>query len=148
MKFDLKIFDVCMCDYLFVYVIIGSVGFDLCVCFDVLVMLQLGEIMFVLMGFVIYFVDFGYVVLILLCLGFGYKYGIVFGNFVGLIDFDYQGQLMVLIWNCGQIEFVLNLFECFVQFVIVLVVQVQFNIVDEFIESDCGEGGFGSIGCY
>lgn len=77
-------------EFLFlIYVIFGFVGFDLCVCFNDVVELVLGDIMLVLIGLVIYIVDFLLVVMMLLCFGLGYKYGIVFGNLVGLIDFDY-----------------------------------------------------------
>lgn len=90
-KIDVKILDLCVGkEFLFlIYVIFGFVGFDLCVCFNDVVELVLGDIMLVLIGLVIYIVDFLLAVMMLLCFGLGYKYGIVFGNLVGLIDFDY-----------------------------------------------------------
>lgn len=78
--------------------------------------------------------------------GLGHKHGIVLGNLVGLIDSDYQGELMISTWNRGQTAFVLNPFERLAQLVIVPVVQAQFNIVDDFAASDRGAGGFGSTG--
>ena len=78
--------------------------------------------------------------------GLGHKHGIVLGNLVGLIDSDYQGQLFISIWNRGQTEFVLNPLERIAQLVIVPVVQVGFELVDEFTQSERGDGGFGSTG--
>jgi len=78
--------------------------------------------------------------------GLGHKHGIVLGNLVGLIDSDYQGQLMVSTWNRGQTEFTLNPMERLAQLVIVPVMQVGFNVVDEFDSSERGAGGFGSTG--
>lgn len=78
--------------------------------------------------------------------GLGHKHGIVLGNLVGLIDSDYQGQIFVSCWNRGHEPFVLNPMERIAQLVVVPVVQVGFNIVEEFTESKRGEGGFGSTG--
>jgi len=78
--------------------------------------------------------------------GLGHKHGVVLGNLVGLIDSDYQGQLMISTWNRGSTAFVLNPFERLAQLVIVPVVQATFNIVDEFAASERGAGGFGSTG--
>jgi dUTP pyrophosphatase len=76
----------------------------------------------------------------------GHKHGIVLGNLVGLIDSDYQGELMVSTWNRGSTEFVLNPMDRLAQLVIVPVLQVGFNVVDEFDSSSRGAGGFGSTG--
>jgi dUTP pyrophosphatase len=78
--------------------------------------------------------------------GLGHKHGIVLGNLVGLIDSDYQGQLFISVWNRGSNNFILNPMERIAQLVIVPVVQVQFNIVDEFVATKRGEHGFGSTG--
>ncbi|WP_175683408.1 dUTP diphosphatase [Burkholderia cenocepacia] len=146
MKLDLKILDARMRDYLPAYATIGSAGLDLRACLDAPVTLQPGETTLVPTGLAIHLADPGYAALILPRSGLGHKHGIVLGNLVGLIDSDYQGQLMVSTWNRGQTAFVLNPFERLAQLVIVPVVQAQFNIVDEFTESDRGEGGFGSTG--
>jgi dUTP pyrophosphatase len=87
-----------------------------------------------------------YAALILPRSGLGHKHGIVLGNLVGLIDSDYQGQLLVSCWNRSKEPFILNPMERIAQLVIVPVVQADFHIVDEFAESDRGEGGFGSTG--
>ncbi|WP_175769153.1 dUTP diphosphatase [Burkholderia cenocepacia] len=146
MKLDLKILDARMRDYLPAYATTGSAGLDLRACLDAPVTLQPGETTLVPTGLAIHLADPGYAALILPRSGLGHKHGIVLGNLVGLIDSDYQGQLMVSTWNRSQTEFVLNPFERLAQLVIVPVVQAQFNIVDEFTESDRGEGGFGSTG--
>lgn len=146
MKLDLKILDARMRDYLPAYATTGSAGLDLRACLDAPVTLQPGETTLVPTGLAIHLADPGYAALILPRSGLGHKHGIVLGNLVGLIDSDYQGQLMVSTWNRGQAEFVLNPFERLAQLVIVPVVQAQFNIVDDFAESDRGEGGFGSTG--
>ncbi|MDN7959018.1 dUTP diphosphatase [Burkholderia orbicola] len=146
MKLDLKILDARMRDYLPAYATTGSAGLDLRACLDAPVTLQPGETTLVPTGLAIHLADPGYAALILPRSGLGHKHGIALGNLVGLIDSDYQGQLMVSTWNRGQTAFVLNPFERLAQLVIVPVVQAQFNIVDEFTESDRGEGGFGSTG--
>ncbi len=90
--------------------------------------------------------DVGYAAMILPRSGLGHKHGVVLGNLVGLIDSDYQGQLMVSLWNRGQETFTIQPFERIAQMVIVPVVQAQFNVVDDFDASHRGEGGFGSTG--
>lgn len=127
---------------------LGLVGLDLCVMFKEDSVFGLGQILLIFIGLFIYIVDFGFVVLVLLCFGLGYKYGIVLGNLVGLIDLDYQGELMVLCWNCGELLFIIVVGECIVQLVLVLVVQVYFELVEVFDESQCGVGGFGYFGSY
>ena len=97
-------------------------------------------------GLAIHLADPGHAAMILPRSGLGHKHGIVLGNLVGLIDSDYQGELMISTWNRGQTAFVLNPFERLAQLVIVPVVQAQFNIVDDFAASDRGAGGFGSTG--
>ncbi|HDR9154441.1 TPA: dUTP diphosphatase [Burkholderia vietnamiensis] len=146
MKLDLKILDARMRDYLPAYATTGSAGLDLRACLDAPVTLQPGETTLVPTGLAIHLADPGYAALILPRSGLGHKHGIVLGNLVGLIDSDYQGQLMVSTWNRGQSAFVLNPFERLAQLVIVPVVQAQFSIVDDFAQSERGEGGFGSTG--
>ena len=94
----------------------------------------------------IHLADPGYAALILPRSGLGHKHGIVLGNLVGLIDSDYQGELMVSVWNRGQDAFTLNPLERIAQLVVVPVLQVGFNVVDDFAASERGEGGFGSTG--
>ena len=108
--------------------------------------IEAGQTVLVPTGLAIHLADPGYAALILPRSGLGHKHGIVLGNLVGLIDSDYQGQLMVSTWNRGNEPFVLNPFERLAQLVIVPVVQATLNIVDEFPESDRGAGGFGSTG--
>ncbi|PRE89064.1 dUTP diphosphatase [Burkholderia multivorans] len=146
MKLDLKILDARMRDYLPAYATAGSAGLDLRACLDAPLTLKPGDTALVPTGLAIHLADPGYAALILPRSGLGHKHGIVLGNLVGLIDSDYQGQLMVSTWNRGQTEFVLNPFEQLAQLVIVPVVQAQFNIVDDFAQSERGAGGFGSTG--
>ncbi|WP_186122752.1 dUTP diphosphatase [Burkholderia gladioli] len=146
MKLDLKILDARMRDYLPNYATPGSAGLDLRACLDAPIPLKPGDTALVPTGLAIHVADPGYAALILPRSGLGHKYGIVLGNLVGLIDSDYQGQLMVSTWNRGQGEFVLNPFERLAQLVIVPVVQASFNIVEDFAQSERGEGGFGSTG--
>ncbi|WP_186185186.1 dUTP diphosphatase [Burkholderia gladioli] len=146
MKLDLKILDARMRDYLPNYATPGSAGLDLRACLDAPITLKPGDTALVPTGLAIHVADPGYAALILPRSGLGHKHGIVLGNLVGLIDSDYQGQLMVSTWNRGQGEFVLNPFERLAQLVIVPVVQASFNIVEDFAQSERGEGGFGSTG--
>ncbi|HEY1997227.1 dUTP diphosphatase [Paraburkholderia sp.] len=146
MKLDLKILDARMRDQLPAYATTGSAGLDLRACLDEPLMLQPGETALVPTGLAIHVGDPGYAALILPRSGLGHKHGIVLGNLVGLIDSDYQGQLMISTWNRGQTAFTLNPMERLAQLVIVPVVQAEFNIVDDFEESARGAGGFGSTG--
>ena len=146
MKLDLKILDARMRDQLPAYATTGSAGLDLRACLDEPLTLQPGETTLVPTGLAIHVGDAGYAALILPRSGLGHKHGIVLGNLVGLIDSDYQGQLMISTWNRGQTAFTLNPMERLAQLVIVPVVQAEFNIVDDFEQSDRGAGGFGSTG--
>jgi dUTP pyrophosphatase len=94
----------------------------------------------------IYLRDPNYAAMILPRSGLGHKHGIVLGNLVGLIDSDYQGQLLVSCWNRGREPFMLNPMERIAQLIIVPVIQADFSVVDEFAASERGEGGFGSTG--
>jgi dUTP pyrophosphatase len=146
MKMDVKILDARLRDQLPHYATTGAAGLDLRACIDGPIVLAPGETQLIPTGMAIHLADPGYAALILPRSGLGHKHGIVLGNLVGLIDSDYQGQLMVSAWNRGQQTFELTPMERLAQLVIVPVVQAEFNIVEEFAGSQRGEGGFGSTG--
>jgi dUTP pyrophosphatase len=146
MKLDIKILDARMRDYLPAYATPGSAGLDLRACLDAPITLEPGQTTLVPTGLAIHIEDAGYAALILPRSGLGHKHGVVLGNLVGLIDSDYQGQLMISTWNRGATAFTLNPLERLAQLVIVPVVQATFNIVDDFTQSERGAGGFGSTG--
>ena len=146
MKMDVRILDARLRDSLPAYATAGSAGLDLRACIDAPLTLQPGETQLVPTGMAIHLADPGYCALILPRSGLGHKHGIVLGNLVGLIDSDYQGQLMVSAWNRGQQPFELVPMERLAQLIIVPVVQAAFNLVDAFETSQRGEGGFGSTG--
>lgn len=146
MKIDLKILNPRVRDQLPAYATQGSAGLDLRACIDAPLTLEPGQTVLVPTGLAIHVADPGYAALILPRSGLGHKHGIVLGNLVGLIDSDYQGELMISTWNRGQTTFTLNPFERLAQLVIVPVVQAQFNVVDDFAASDRGASGFGSTG--
>ncbi|MBU6486911.1 MAG: dUTP diphosphatase [Burkholderiales bacterium] len=146
MKLDLKILDARMRDYLPAYATPGSAGLDLRAAIEASITLEPRQTALVPTGLAIHVGDPGYAALILPRSGLGHKHGIVLGNLVGLIDSDYQGELMISTWNRGHTTFTLNPMERLAQLVIVPVVQAQFNIVDEFPASERGAGGFGSTG--
>ena len=147
MKVDLKILDPRMADQLPQYATPGSAGLDLRACLDVAITLEPNAWQLVPTGIAIHLDDPAYAALILPRSGLGHKYGIVLGNLVGLIDSDYQGQLMVSAWNRSSTPFTLEPMERLAQLVIVPVVQAQFNVVQEFAaKSERGEGGYGSTG--
>ncbi|CAB3728677.1 dUTP diphosphatase [Trinickia soli] len=146
MNLDLKILDARMRDYLPAYATPGSAGLDLRACIDAPMTLEPGQTVLVPTGLAIHVGDPGYAALILPRSGLGHKHGIVLGNLVGLIDSDYQGELMISTWNRGETTFALNPMERLAQLVIVPVVQAKFNIVDEFAPSERGASGFGSTG--
>jgi dUTP pyrophosphatase len=146
MKMDVKILDARLRDQLPHYATAGSAGLDLRACIDAPIMLSPGETRLVPTGLAIHLADPGYAALILPRSGLGHKHGIVLGNLVGLIDSDYQGQLMVSAWNRSQQAFELTPLERLAQLVIVPVMQAEFNLVDDFEASQRGEGGFGSTG--
>ncbi len=128
------------------YATSGSAGLDLRACIDEPLTLVPGATQLIPTGLAIHIADPGYAALILPRSGLGHRHGIVLGNLVGLIDSDYQGQLMISTWNRGTEPFTLNPMERLAQLVIVPVLQVGFNIVNEFGESLRGTGGFGSTG--
>jgi dUTP pyrophosphatase len=146
MHVDVKILDPRMREQLPHYATPGSAGLDLRACLDAPLVLNPGETQLIPTGIAIHLADPGYAAMILPRSGLGHKHGVVLGNLVGLIDSDYQGQLMVSTWNRGQEAFTIQPFERIAQMVIVPVVQASFNVVEEFSESDRGAGGFGSTG--
>ncbi len=124
----------------------GSAGLDLRACLEQTRVLEPGQTELVPTGLAIHIGDPNYAAMILPRSGLGHKHGIVLGNLVGLIDSDYQGPLMVSVWNRGSKAFKLEPMERLAQLVIVPVVQADFNLVDAFEDSDRGQGGFGSTG--
>jgi dUTP pyrophosphatase len=145
-KLQVKILDERMRSQMPSYATPGSAGLDLRACIDETIEIAPGQTVLVPTGLSIYVEDPGYAALILPRSGLGHKHGIVLGNLVGLIDSDYQGQLMVSTWNRGSTTFKLEPMERLAQLVIVPVAQVEFDIVDEFGASERGAGGFGSTG--
>jgi dUTP pyrophosphatase len=143
---DIKILDPRMQDQLPAYATEGSAGLDLRACIDAPITIEAGATVLIPTGLAIHLADPGYAAMILPRSGMGHKNGIVLGNLVGLIDSDYQGQLMVSTWNRGQAAFTLNPMERLAQLIVVPVMQVGFNVVDEFDTSVRGAGGFGSTG--
>jgi dUTP pyrophosphatase len=124
----------------------GSAGLDLRACLDAPLVLQPGATQLIPTGIAIHLDDPGLAAVLLPRSGLGHKHGIVLGNLVGLIDSDYQGQVMVSCWNRGQSAFTIEPGERIAQMVIVPVVQVEFDVVESFTASDRGAGGFGSSG--
>lgn len=146
MKLDVKILDPRMADQLPSYATPGSAGLDLRACLDAPLVLEPGQTQLIPTGLAIHVGDPGLAALILPRSGLGHKHGIVLGNLVGLIDSDYQGQLMVSCWNRGLSTFTIQPMERIAQLVIVPVVQAAFRVVDDFDASERGAGGFGSTG--
>jgi dUTP pyrophosphatase len=145
-QIDVRILDSRLTDNMPEYATSGSAGLDLRACIDRAISVLPGETTLVPSGLAIHIGDPGLAAMILPRSGLGHKHGIVLGNLVGLIDSDYQGQLFVSIWNRGNQEFELRPLERIAQLVIVPVVQVSFNVVDDFAQSARGTGGFGSTG--
>lgn len=145
-RIDVKILDDRLRDSPPHYATAGSAGLDLRACLAEPLHLAPGQTTLVPTGMAIHLADPGLAAIILPRSGLGHKHGIVLGNLVGLIDSDYQGELMVSAWNRGHESFTLNPLDRIAQLVVVPVVQVAFNIVDEFDASLRGEGGFGSTG--
>ena len=146
MKIDVKILDPRLQDNLPNYATPGSAGLDLRACIDAPLTLAANAWQLVPTGIAIYLHNTGYAALLLPRSGLGHKHGIVLGNLVGLIDSDYQGQLMVSAWNRSDVPFTIEPMERIAQLVIVPVVQAEFNVVTEFAASVRGEGGYGSTG--
>jgi dUTP pyrophosphatase len=143
---DVKVLDARMAEQLPHYATAGSAGLDLRACLDSPVVLEPGQTTLVPTGLAIHIADSGLAAMILPRSGLGHKHGIVLGNLVGLIDSDYQGQLMVSCWNRGGSTFTIQPMERIAQMVIVPVVQARFRRVDDFDASHRGANGFGSTG--
>jgi len=143
---DVKIIDSRLRNQHPAYATSGSAGLDLRACTESPITIQPGEVNLVPTGVAIYLADPGLAAMVLPRSGLGHKHGIVLGNLVGLIDSDYQGQILVSCWNRGQIPFLLNPLERIAQLVVVPVVRVNFNIVNDFEKSNRGDKGFGSTG--
>jgi dUTP pyrophosphatase len=145
-KLDIRILDERIRAQLPAYATAGSAGLDLRACLDEAITLQPGDSQLLPTGLAIHLGDPGLAAMIIPRSGLGHKHGIVLGNLVGLIDSDYQGQLMVSCWNRGREAFVVKPLERIAQLVVVPVVQVQLNVVESFEGSARGAGGFGSTG--
>ena len=145
-KLQLKILDDRMRDVLPHYATAGAAGLDLRACIDAALTLNPGSSQLVSSGVAIHVGDPGYAAMVLPRSGFGAKNGIVLGNLVGLIDSDYQGPLMISLWNRGTAPFTIQPLERIAQLIVVPVMQVELEVVDDFAASARGAGGFGSTG--
>jgi dUTP pyrophosphatase len=145
-KLDIRILDARLREQMPAYATGGSAGLDLRACIPAPLELKPGQAELIPSGMAIHIEDPALAAVILPRSGLGHKHGIVLGNLVGLIDSDYQGQIMVSVWNRGSVPFTLNPMDRMAQLVVVPVVQVELNVVDEFVESHRGAGGFGSTG--
>jgi dUTP pyrophosphatase len=146
MQVDLKILDERLRENMPAYATPGSAGLDLRACLDGPLVLSPNAWQLVPTGMAMFLKDPGFAALILPRSGLGHKHGIVLGNLVGLIDSDYQGQLMVSAWNRSDVPYTLQPMERLAQLVIVPVVQAQFHLVDSFDPTQRGAGGYGSTG--
>ncbi len=148
-KIELKIISPKISDYLPNYATKGSAGLDLRACLDDEIKLLPTQTALIPTGIAIHIADNSLCAMILPRSGLGHKHGIVLGNLVGLIDSDYQGELLISAWNRGNSEFVIKPLERIAQLVIVPVIQAKFDIVSEFSpDSQRGSGGFGSTGSH
>jgi dUTP pyrophosphatase len=145
-KLEVKILDERIRGMLPHYASAGAAGLDLRACIDKELILDAGQSQLVSAGIAIHVADPGHAAMILPRSGMGAKNGIVLGNLVGLIDSDYQGPLMVSLWNRGKAAFKIQPLDRIAQLIVVPVVQVQFEVVEEFAASARGAGGFGSTG--
>ena len=146
MKIDVRMLDERLREQPPAYATPGSAGLDLRACLSAPLVLAPGACQLVPTGLALHLADAGYAALILPRSGLGHKHGIVLGNLVGLIDSDYQGQIFVSVWNRGRASFTIQPMERIAQLVVVPVLQVGFNIVDDFAASARGADGFGSTG--
>lgn len=143
---DVRILDPRLADSMPAYATPGSAGLDLRACIDRSIEMKPGQTELVPTGIAIHLADTGVAAMVLPRSGLGHKHGIVLGNLVGLIDSDYQGQILVSVWNRGNAAFTLHPMERIAQLVIVPVLQVAFNRVDDFEHTARGTAGFGSTG--
>lgn len=145
-KLEVKILDARLRGNLPRYGTAGAAGLDLRACLDGPLTLQPGDSQLVPSGIAIHLGDPGYAAIVLPRSGLGVKHGIVLGNLVGLIDSDYQGPVLVSVWNRGKAPFTIEPMDRIAQLVVVPVAQVEWNVVEEFAASKRGAGGFGSTG--
>jgi len=143
---DVKVLDPRLRGSLPQYATAGAAGLDLRACVEQPLTLAPGAAELVPSGIAIHLADPGLAAIVLPRSGLGHKHGIVLGNLVGLIDSDYQGQVMVSVWNRSGASFTINPMDRIAQLVVVPVVQVKLNVVEEFAQSERGAGGFGSTG--
>ncbi|OIQ70689.1 deoxyuridine 5'-triphosphate nucleotidohydrolase [mine drainage metagenome] len=146
LNIDIKIIDPRMANQLPAYATAGSAGLDLRACLSEPLTLAANAWQLVPTGIAMYLKNPGYAALILPRSGLGHKHGIVLGNLVGLIDSDYQGQLMVSAWNRSDTAFTIEPMERIAQLVLVPVLHAQFTVVSDFPASERGQGGYGSTG--
>lgn len=145
-RIDVKLLDERLRTHPPAYATEGAAGLDLRACLPAPITLHPGETTLVPSGLAIHLADPGLAAMVLPRSGLGHKHGIVLGNLVGLIDSDYQGQIFVSVWNRGRQAFTIQPMERIAQLVVVPVLQVGFNVVDSFEDSERGDGGFGSTG--
>jgi dUTP pyrophosphatase len=145
-KLEVKILDERMRGMLPRYATAGAAGLDLRAVIEAPLTLQPGDSQLVHCGIAIHVADPGYAAVVLPRSGLGSKHGIVLGNLVGLIDSDYQGEVLVSVWNRGRASFTIQPLDRIAQLLVVPVVQVELEVVEEFAESSRGAGGFGSTG--
>ncbi len=145
-KLEVRVLDARLRGNLPQYATAGAAGLDLRACLDAPLVLQPGDSQLVPSGIAIHLGDPGLAAILLPRSGLGVKHGIVLGNLVGLIDSDYQGQIFISVWNRGKAAFTIEPLERIAQLLVVPVVQVQFEVVEEFAASARGAGGFGSTG--
>ncbi|SFZ75123.1 dUTP diphosphatase [Chitinimonas taiwanensis] len=143
---DIRILDERLKDQPPAYATSGSAGLDLRACLEAPLSLVPGATALIPTGIAMHLADPGMAAMILPRSGLGHKHGIVLGNLVGLIDSDYQGQIFVSVWNRGNEAFLIQPLERIAQLVVVPVLQLGFNVVESFAQSERGEGGFGSTG--
>lgn len=143
---DVKILDTRLHEQLPGYATPGAAGIDLRACIEMPIELAPAQTILIPTGMAIHIAAPDLAAVVLPRSGLGHKHGIVLGNLVGLIDSDYQGQVFVSLWNRGHTSFTINPLERIAQLVVIPVVRVLFNVVDEFVASERGEGGFGSTG--
>ena len=145
-RLEVKILDERIRSMLPHYATAGAAGLDLRACIDAPLTLHAGDSHLVRAGIAIHLGDSGYAAMVLPRSGLGSKHGIVLGNLVGLIDSDYQGEVLVSVWNRGKSAFTIRPLDRIAQLVVVPVVQVEFEVVEEFAASSRGASGFGSTG--
>ncbi len=143
---DIKILDARLRDHPPAYATTGSAGIDLRACTEHPMDIAPGQTLLIPAGLAVHIAQPDLAAVVLPRSGLGHKHGIVLGNLVGLIDSDYQGQIFVSMWNRSHAAFTINPMERIAQLVVIPVVRVQFNLVDEFVASERGTGGFGSTG--